>query len=133
MPAPAKARKPDLSSVYDELQTICSAFAPPFTAHDKVVKGKRNFILISHQPVVIEGRKKDEMWFAGIVEQKGYIGFYYMPIYCVPKMKLETPALMKLLKGKACFHIKSLTPELKREIKQALKNGLAAYKKFGWV
>lgn len=133
MAAPKKAPKPELAQIYDELQNMFARYSPPFTARDKAVKAKRNYILVSEKPLVINGRKKDEMWFAGLVEQKGYIGFYYMPIYCVPKMTAVSPALKKLLKGKSCFYIKDLTPELRRDIDAALKAGLAAYKKLGWV
>lgn len=133
MAAPVKAPKPNLASVYDELQSVLQKHAPPFTARTNAVRNKRNYILVSEKEVVIDGRKKPEMWFAGIIEQKGYIGFYYMPIYCVPNMKSLSPGLMKLLKGKSCFYIKSITPELCKDIDAALKSGLAAYKKIGWV
>jgi len=133
MAAPAKATKPNLAAIYDELEHVLSKYSPPFTARDNAVRNKRNYILVSEKEVVVDGRKKPEMWFAGIIEQKGYIGFYYMPIYCVPKMAKPASNLMKLLKGKSCFYVKQLTPELRKEIDAALKGGLAAYKKLGWV
>jgi len=133
MPASAKPAKLPLSQVYDELLSILSEFSPPFTARDKAVRAKRNYILVSEKQVVVDGRKKDEIWFAGIIEQKGYIGFYYMPIYCTPKSAKPGAALMRLLKGKSCFYVKLLTPELRAEIKAALRTGLTAYRKVGWV
>jgi hypothetical protein len=133
MPAPAKAAKPSLATVYDELEAILSKFSPPFTARTNAVRNKRNYILVSEKEVVIDGRKKPELWFAGVIEQKGYIGFYYMPIYCTPKGPKPSAALMKLLKGKSCFYVKSLTPELCADIKAALRAGLDAYKKRGWL
>ena len=133
MAAPAEAQKPNLAATYDELAAVLAHYVPPFTACTTYVKKKRNFILISKKEVVIDGRKKPEMWFCGIIEQKSYIGFYYMPIYCVPKMKALSPSLMKLLKGKACFYVKQLSPELRKDIDAALKAGFDAYKKLGWV
>lgn len=133
MAATAKAPKPNLAIVYDELQAVLERYVPPFTACTNYVKNKRNYILISKKEVVIDGRKKPEMWFCGIIEQKGYIGFYYMPIYCLPKLTSVSPALMKLLKGKSCFYVKQLTPELRRDMEAALKAGFDAYKKLGWV
>lgn len=133
MTAPAKSLKPNLAAIYDELESVLSKYSPPFTARDNAVRNKRNYILVSEKEVVIDGRKKPEMWFAGLIEQKGYIGFYYMPIYCVPKMKAVSPALMKLLKGKSCFYVKQLTPDLRKDIDEALNAGLAVYKKLGWV
>lgn len=133
MAAPAKATKANLAAVYDELVAILTRYSPPFTASDRAVKNKRNYVLVSENEVVIDGRKKPEMWFASAIEQKGYIGFYFMPIYCVPEMKGLSPALMKLLKGKSCFYVKTLTPELKKDIDAALNAGMAAYKKLGWI
>ena len=43
------------------------------------------------------------------------------------------PELLKLLKGKSCFHIKKLTPELLDQIKSALQVGYEAYQVRGWV
>ncbi len=57
-----------------------------------------------------------------------------MPIYGAPALKKSLAReLLKLLKGKTCFHVKSLTPELKEHIQSALKVGLAAYTKSGWT
>ena len=133
MPATAKAAKPSLASVYDELEAILSKFSPPFTARTNAIRNKRNYVLVSEKEVVIDGRKKPELWFAGVIEQKGYIGFYYMPIYCTPKAAKPSSALMKLLKGKCCFYIKALTPELRADLKAALRTGVDAYKKSGWL
>ena len=38
-------------------------------------------ILINHQPVEIDGRKKPEMWFAGVLVQKGYVGLCFMHVW----------------------------------------------------
>jgi hypothetical protein len=133
MPAPAKAAKHSLPTVYDELGAILSKFSPPFSARTNAVRNKRNYVLVSDKEVVIDGHKKPELWFAGVIEQKGYIGFYYMPIYCAPKGPKPSAALMKLLKGKSCFYLKAITPELRADIKAALRTGLEAYKKMGWV
>ncbi len=133
MATPAKAKKPDLAAVFDELRSICEKFSPPFTALGKAAKNKRSYVLVSRKELVIEGRKKDELWFAGVVEQKAYVSFYFMPIYCCPKMAMPYPSLMKLLKGKSCFYVKEITPELRKEIPAALKAGMATYRKNEWV
>jgi hypothetical protein len=133
MAVPAKALRPNLAAIYNELESVLAKYSPPFAGRDNAVRNKRNYVLVSEKEVVVDGRKKPEMWFAGVIEQKGYIGFYYMPIYCVPKMATLAPGLMKLLKGKSCFYVKQLTPELRKEIDEALKSGLAAYRKLGWV
>jgi hypothetical protein len=90
--------------------------------------------LISDKTVVIDGRKRDEMWFVSALIQKGYVGFYYMPIYMHDEMKkLFSPMFIKCLKGKACFHIKNTDPVIMEDIKKAMEAGYDAYVKKGWI
>ena len=79
MSTATKPAKLPLSEIYDELESILSKFSPPFIARTNCVRNKRNYVLVSEKEVVIDGRKKPELWFSGVIEQKGYIGFYYMP------------------------------------------------------
>jgi len=57
--------------------------------------------------------------------QKGYVGFYYMPVYMndVVRRKLD-PDLLKCLRGKACFHIKKNDPVVFDQIEKALLIGV---------
>lgn len=90
--------------------------------------------LWSIKDLEIAGRKRKEVYFAGLIIQSTYVGFYFMPIYVDTKMKdIFQPELLQLLKGKSCFHIKELTPKLEKQIKGALKKGYQLYKERGWV
>jgi hypothetical protein len=90
--------------------------------------------LISHKAIEVEGRKKPMVWFVSAIIQKGYVGFYYMPIYMNdPMKKLFSPEFIKCLKGKACFHIKKTEPVIMEDIKKAIQVGYEAYVKRGWV
>lgn len=90
--------------------------------------------LVSHKPVVIAGRPRQEVWFVSALVQKGYVGFYYMPVYMnEPMKKLFSPEFIKCLKGKACFHIKKNDPAIMAEIKKAIQIGYEAYEKRGWL
>jgi len=74
------------------------------------------------------------VFFAGIIIQKSYVGFYFMPVYAEPEVKqLFQPELISLLKGKSCFHIKKLEPILLSQIEDVLAAGFELYKKRGWV
>lgn len=90
--------------------------------------------LWSVKNVVIEGRKRKEIYFAGIIIQSNYVGFYYMPVYVETDIKnmFETD-LLKLLKGKSCFHIKKIDEVLEKQIADALEQGYLLYKKRGWI
>src|SRR5215472_3580550 len=108
---PRSAAKPaakpaSLDSVFDDLKAILARHAKPFTVREGAVKNKRDYHLIIQKPLVVDGRKKDELWFASVIQQKHNVGFYFMPL-CIctgGKMKVS-PALMKHLDGKSCFHM----------------------------
>ena len=121
----------DLQAIFDAIKPLLQAYQPPLVP-------KRDeagyFDLWSLKPVVIDGRKKKEVYFAGLIIQKSYVGFYFMPIYAETDLKtVFKPELLKLLKGKSCFHVKKLDAELLRQIAAALKIGFELYQERGWV
>lgn len=128
--------KAELDKIFDELKSIMERYSPPFSVKtpSKALKNKRSYELTSYKRVVIEGRQKDEIYFAGIIIQKDYIGFYYMLAYAEPKVKDKlSPDFLPLLKGKSCFYIRSAEKSLLDQVKKALGIGLKAYKEKGWV
>lgn len=145
--APAKtARKKEYTIKYTDKSAGQPELVPIFEAIKKLMlpykKGSLKMIggdggmlsLISEKPVEIDGRKKDELWFAGILVQKGYVGFYYMPVYAAPEIKkVFKPELLKLLKGKSCFHIKKHDPVILEQIRESLQVGYMLYKERGWL
>jgi hypothetical protein len=73
-------------------------------------------------------------FFASVIEQKDYVGFYCMPIYMNPKLKSKAvPRLLKMLKGKCCFHLKIVDSELLGDVKALLDLGLEHFTKSGWL
>ncbi|RQO69585.1 hypothetical protein DBR43_16055 [Pedobacter sp. KBW06] len=116
-------------------QTIRAALQPYATlGFSNRVNSETVYELWSDKNVVIEGRKRTEVFFASVVIQKGHVGFYYMPVYAEPDMKkVFDPKLLKLLKGKSCFHIKKLDEELLSMIESALAEGYKLYKEKDWV
>ncbi|MBI2681801.1 MAG: DUF1801 domain-containing protein [Acidobacteriales bacterium] len=120
--------------VFESLKKLMVPYAKKFTARTGCVRNKADYGLVSEKEVEVLGRKRKEMWFAGLINQKGYVGFYYMPVYARPDMKkVFKPELLKLLKGKCCFHVRKLTPEVRTQVKDALKVGYEMYRKNGWV
>lgn len=110
---------------------MLAKYSPPFEVRRDAKDG---FHLWSTKPVVIEGRKQAELFFAGVIPQKHYIGFYYMPVYTDPERKsLFKPELLARLKGKSCFYLAKLDPELKAQVRDALKDGFKLYKQRGWI
>lgn len=121
----------DLQAIFEQLKSLLAQYQPPLTP--KVDK-PGSYDLWSIKDLVIEGRKRKEVYFAGLIIQKGYVGFYFMPVYAEPEVKvLFKPELLSLLKGKSCFHVKKLTPEVLEQIRAALKDGFTLYQQRGWV
>ena len=121
----------ELSAIFHELKKIISNYENPLRTKNDT---KTRYDLWSFKDITIENRKRKEVYFAGIVQQKSYVGFYYMPIYADTTLKeVFQPELLSLLKGKSCFHIKKLTPEIKNQINDSLKVGFEFYKKRNWI
>ena len=131
---PSTAPKPQTKiDAYSEVEKLLRAYENKLTARTGTVKNKRDLHLISVRSIEYMGRMYPEMYFASVIEQKNFVGFYLMTA-CHPSIKEKlSPSLLKLLKGKSCFHIRQLTPELKRDISDALKVAFEGYRKLGWV
>jgi hypothetical protein len=126
-----------LEEVYVELKKILARHAPPFKLCDVGVRNKLSAQLVVPKPVAILGAyggKPVNVQMAAVILQKGYVGFYLMCIYMNGQAKKEiSPALLRLLKGKSCFHVKKLDDGLKKDIEAALVMGTKAYRERGWL
>jgi hypothetical protein len=124
----------DLDAIFDRLETSLERYVPPFVVRSGGIPGKRDYQLWSGKTVEIEGRKRNEVYFAGLIVQKGYVGFYFMPVYTHAGQKLLfAPELLALLKGKSCFHVRRLDDDLVAHVERALAAGFALYRERGWV
>jgi hypothetical protein len=121
----------DRAVIFDEVVSLLSPYAPPFEVRRDAKDG---YHLWSNKPVEIDGRKHKELFFAGVIPQKSYVGFYYMPVYTDPERKaMFKPELLARLKGKSCFHLRTLDHEMTQQIEKALADGFKLYKDRGWV
>jgi hypothetical protein len=92
------------------------------------------FDLWSEKDIVIDGRRRKEVFFCGLIIQKSYVGFYFMPVYAADDLAtVFGPELLAALRGKSCFHIKRMTPELSDQIVIALAAGWRLYEDRDWV
>jgi hypothetical protein len=125
-----KNKTPELMKIFKMLKKILE----PYEASLKLKFDlKEKYELWTDKEVKIAGKNKKEIFFAGVTLQKKYVSFYFMPIYVEPELKQKLdPELLKLLKGKSCFHIKSIDQELENKINEALQKGYKLYeeKKF---
>lgn len=122
---------PDLPVIFNELRPLLARYSPP-------LQSKRDepayYDLWSFKDMVIADRKRKEVFFAGLIIQKSYVGFYYMPVYAEPEIRqFFKPELLRLLKGKSCFHIRKTSPQLLEQISDALDLGFKQYQERGWI
>lgn len=120
-----------LEAIFADVKALLAKYAPPFEVR---TDEKGGYHLWKTKAIVIDGRKRKEVYFAGVIPQKGYVGFYYMPVYADADVKaLFKPELLSLLKGKSCFHLRKNDPVVVKEIRRALADGVKLYKQRGWV
>ena len=143
MTRPAKATskttlpKGSLKDVYSGVETLLRRYVPPFKVGELAVRGKESLQLVTPKPIVIPGAYggKPTNWpFAAAILQKGYVGFYLMGAHTNATLKKKlSPALRKTLKGKSCFHLRTLDEQLKKDIATALDASAQIYKEREWV
>jgi hypothetical protein len=121
----------DLNTIFKQLRPLLAAYQPPFEPkRDEVAY----YDLWSFKDLVIDGRKRKEVYFAGLVTQKHHVGFYFMPIYVETSLATVFESeLLALLKGKSCFHVKKLDDQMLEQIRSALVVGFELYQERGWV
>ncbi len=120
-----------LQAIHDELKAILSKYSPPLTVK---VETPRRYELYSIKDLVIDGRERSEIYFAGTIVQKSFVGLYFMPIYSNPEFVSALPAeLKKCIKGKACFNIKKADQQLLKQIEKMTRDGFKMYKQKKWI
>lgn len=130
--ADKSAGQPELVPIFNAIKKLLL----PYSKGSIKVRGGDGgqVILVSNKPVEINGKKRDELWFAAALIQKGYVGFYFMPVYTKPELtEIFKPELLKCLKGKSCFHIKKADDLIYAQIAEALKKGYLAHRERGWL
>ena len=116
----------ELSEIQSTLQGLFTAHVPPL----QVRKDNENVFEVAGTKEAKQGKQKvDGFYFGSVVPKPKDIRLYYFPIYThVDEFSISTE-LKKCLKGKSCFHIKKLTPELLEEIKAMIQKGVQVYLK----
>jgi hypothetical protein len=137
MPVTKRAKSVSLETLFDTLHAMVSRHAPPFKLKTGMVRNKRDLHLITPEPVAIPdayGGKPTDKAMASIIEQKGYIGFYFTTINGDRALRKKlSPTLMKTLKGSSCFHLTQSYDSLLQEIESALQAGTKFFKVKGWL
>jgi hypothetical protein len=119
------------SDIFKQVKSVMESYVPPFVVRKETDK---RYELWTGKEVFAAGKTRDEMMLAAIMIEKNSVAFHYFPLYCFPELKEKLPSdLLKVLKGKTCFHLKKPDTKLYKQIDEALKIGHAAFKKQGWI
>jgi hypothetical protein len=128
----------ELIPLFNKLKNIISAYSSYFDINEN----ESGYSLVYKGEVKFNKYTRDEVYFVGVMIQKAYIGFYFIPQYSTefgPEY-FAGPNMLKLLKGKSCYYLKPKLfedPEQAKalidEIKSMLEKGLNVYKEKGWV
>jgi hypothetical protein len=126
-------KNPQLIPLFNKIKR----FIEPYSKYFNIVENEAEYGLVYNGQIEFDKFKRDEVYFCGIIIQKHYVGFYFMPQYTTNKGPeyFSGPDFLKLLKGKSCYYIteKSFTKKVQDELKQALKKGLESYKNKEWI
>lgn len=124
-------KNPDLIPLFEQVKALLK----PYEKHFDTRRDEAGYYdLWFEREVLVDGRKRDSVFFASAIIQKSYVGFYFMPVYTHEEAAgLFGEELMATLKGKSCFYIKELTPVLRKQIKEALAIGLRLYRERDWA
>ena len=123
--------KTALDDIQSTLQELFRQATPPLA----VRKDNENVFEVAGTKPAMQGKQQvDGYYFGSIVPKPKDIRMYFFPIYTHPdaydQLSLE---LLKCLKGKSCFHIKKLSPEMEQEIADMIKKGMKLYAKDGLI
>ncbi len=118
--------KSDLKEIQSALKEMLHAQAPALRIrHDEVAK----FEACGTKEVMQGKQKVDGHYFASVIPKAKDIRLYFFPIYTHVDEFSISADLKKYLKGKSCFHIKKLTPEVEGEIKEMIEKGVELYER----
>ncbi|MEM1124998.1 MAG: hypothetical protein AAGJ18_31465 [Bacteroidota bacterium] len=113
----------------DEIQSTLQSLFPPHTPHLQVREHNDQKFEVAGTKTVMQGKQKvDGHYFASVIPKPKDIRLYFFPIYTHVESFNLSPDLKKFLKGKSCFHIKKLTPEIELELKGMIAKGVELYK-----
>ena len=117
--------KTDLQEIRQTLLDLLQAHVPPLQVR---VDSPENTEFAGTRPVMQGKQKVDGHYFASIMPKPKDVRLYFFPVYThaadYPTLSAD---LQKALKGKSCFHIRRLSPEMEAELQEMIARGVALY------
>ena len=121
----------DRTQIFRAIRPLMARYAPPLQPRTDV---EGRYELWSPEPVALPGGTPKDVFFAGLIIQSSYVGFYFMPLAAdEDRGSVFEPELLAFLKGKSCFHVRRLDDGLLGQIAAALGRGRDIWVRRGWI
>jgi len=122
--------KTEVGVIQNTLHKLLTIHTPPLQVR---VKNETTFEVAGTKPAMQGKKKVDGYYFATVMPKPKDVRLYFFPLYThVDEFDLSSD-LKKCLKGKTCFYIKKLSPELETEIKAMIAKGVSLYEGDGLI
>ena len=119
----------DRALIFRAIRPLMARYAPPLQPRTDV---EGRYELWSPGPVAVDAGREKDVFFAGLIIQSSYVGFYFMPLAAdEDRGSVFEPELLGLLKS--CFHVKRLDDRLLAQISAALDRGRDIWAQRGWI
>lgn len=123
--------KTDLKEIEGAFKAMLTSLAPSVKIR---VDNEKTFEAAGTIPAMQGKQKVDGYYFASVMPKPKDVRLYFFPIYThADAFSDVSDELRKCLKGKSCFHVKKLSPELESEFDNMIKKGAELYKKDGLI
>lgn len=122
----------DVPSIQTHLIDLLKSYLPMLKV---TAENDKKFEVAGTIPTMQGKQKVDGHYFASVIPKPKDVRLYFFPLYTHTQHfeGMLSEDLRKFLKGKTCFHMKHLTPELEIEIKAMVDKGVACYQEDGLV
>jgi len=122
--------KTDVAEIQETLKDMLKAHVPTL----RIRKDEPTVLEMCGTKEAMQGKQKvDGFYFASVIPKAKDCRLYYFPIYTHKDEFSLSEDLQKALKGKSCFHIKKLSPEMEKEIEGMVSKGVELYDKDGLI
>lgn len=119
------------AEIFNQLQSLLNEHTPSLQRR----KDTGDSVEYAGTKEAMQGKQKvDGYYFASLVTKPRDVRLYFFPIYTHADQFPElSPQMKKFLKGKSCFHIKSLDDDLVAELSDMIEKGVQLYQKDGLI
>lgn len=131
---PAKSKKPvarkgqsaKAAGNFPDVFAALKNLLKPHQKHLSVNADKPAYYAVEMRGVLYRSKP---LYFAGVRLGKGYVSYYFMPVYGNSALQKQmSPELKKRMQGKACFNFTAVDPVLFGQLAQLTAAGLECFK-----